>query len=180
LDLALGGMRASTGWGSDLSFTRSLARASYRAWLAPQEAAVALQPSEVAAQFHWGRGGASTPLDEMFAPGAASQMELPLRAHRQKRGGVLGRAAIGRTLALANVEWRQRLFRRGTFQAGSALFYDFARVGDTARGLSSEVLHDIGFGLRIGTGRGLILRGDFAYSLTDGKTALTAGLGHAF
>ena len=180
LDLALGGMRASSAWGSDLSFTRSLARATYRGALAPPEIDIALQPSEIAAQIHWGRGGASTPLDEMFSPGAASQMELPLRAHRQKRGGVLGRGPIGRTLALLNAEWRHRLVRKGTFQVGTALFYDGARVGETAQGLSSTTLHDVGFGIRIGMGRTLILRGDFAYSPTDGNNALTAGLGHAF
>ena len=180
LDLALSGMRASSAWGSDLSFTRSLARAAYRGALAPPEIDVALQPSEVAAQVHWGRGGASTPLDEMFSPGAASNMELPLRAHRNKRDGVLGRAPIGRTLALWNAEWRQRVARKGRFQVGTALFYDGARVGDTAQGPPSITLHDVGFGIRIGMGRSLVLRGDFAYSPSDGKNALTAGLGHAF
>jgi outer membrane protein assembly factor BamA len=180
LDLALVGMRASSAWGSDLSFTRHLARATYRGALAPPEIDIALQPSEVAAQVHWGRGGASTPLDEMFAPGAASNMELPLRAHRQKRGGVLGRSPIGRTLALLNAEWRHRLVRKGTFQIGTVLFYDGARIGDTAQGPSSVTLHDVGFGIRIGIRRTMILRGDIAYSPTDGKNALTAGLGHAF
>jgi hypothetical protein len=184
LDVALGAMSASEVWGSDLTFSRTLVRASYRGLVGAPAQDAALQRTELAAQVHWGRGGESTPLDEMFAPGAASQMELPLRAHRQKRGGVLGHAPIGRTLLLGNFEWRQRVWsgawRGGTFQAATVLFYDVARLGDTARGMPSETVHDLGFGLRIGMGRSLILRGDFAASPSDGKTSLTVGIGHAF
>ena len=115
----------------------------------------------------------------MFAPGAASEMELPLRAHRQKNGGVLGGAPIARSLALANFEWRQRLLRRKAFQVGYVLFYDGGVMGRTAQG-GDETLHDVGIGLRLGLRGKLLLRGDWGYGLTDGKNALTAGIGQVF
>jgi hypothetical protein len=179
LDLGLAGLSASPAWGSDLSFARALVRAGYRASLAAPEAHVALQRSELAAQVFWGLAGSGTPLDEMFAPGAASQMEFPLRAHRQKRGGVLGRGPIGRRLALANVEWRQRLIRSGTFQVGMVVFTDTVWVGETARG-GGATFYDVGAGLRLGRAHSTILRADFAYSPRDGKTSLTAGIGQVF
>ena len=49
----------------------------------------------------------------------------------------------------------------------------------TARG-GPEALHDAGVGLRIGLRGSVILRADFGWSLTDGKTALTGGIGQVF
>jgi hypothetical protein len=115
----------------------------------------------------------------MFTPGAASEMEFPLRAHRQKAGGVLGRAPISRSIAIANVEWRQRLWRAPVGQAGYVLFYDGGWMGRTARG-GDQTLHDVGVGLRVGLRGATLLRADYAWSLTDGKSALTAGIGQVF
>jgi hypothetical protein len=134
-----------------------------------------------ATQLQWGVGGTGMPLDDMFAPGAASEMDLPLRAHRQKSGGVLGVTPIGRGLLLANVEWRQRLIHHRLGQAGIVLFYDGARISDSAQGPRETNLHDVGVGLRVRVKGAPILRLDYGWSLTgDGKTALTAGVGHVF
>jgi hypothetical protein len=164
--------------GSDVTFTRVLGCVVHHLHV-QQPDGLPLEHGSIAAQAILGRGTGGTPLDEMFAPGAASEMELPLRAHRQKRGGVLGAAPIGATLALTNVEWRQRILRRPAFQLGYVLFHDMATVGRTARG-GRETFHDVGVGLRLGlTGR-VLLRADFGHSLTDGKNALTVGIGQVF
>jgi hypothetical protein len=164
--------------GGDVTFTRVLGRVVHHLHV-QQPDGLPLEHGSIAAQAILGHAGSGTPLDEMFAPGAASEMELPLRAHRQKRGGVLGAAPIGATLALTNVEWRQRLLRKPGFQLGYVLFHDMATVGRTARG-GRETFHDVGIGLRLGlTGR-VLLRADFGHGLTDGKNALTAGIGQVF
>ena len=164
--------------GGDVRFTRGLARLVHHLHV-QQPDGLPLEHGSVAVQVIAGRGSDTTPIDEMFAPGAASEMELPLRAHRQKNGGVLGVAPIARSLVLANVEWRQRLFRRKTFQLGYVLFYDGGAMGRTAQG-GDETLHDVGFGLRLGLRGKLLLRGDWGHGLTDGKNALTAGIGQVF
>jgi hypothetical protein len=179
LEVGVLALTASPLWGSDLDFTRGVARLAYRAVLGLPEPRVPVQRSEVAVQLQLARAGERTPLDEMFAPGAASEMPFPLRAHRQKRSGVLGRAPIGRTLALANFEARQRLYRCSAVQIGAALFYDVGRIGHRADG-ETAILHDVGAGLRVGLGRSTLLRADFGYGVTDGKTALTAGVGQVF
>lgn len=135
---------------------------------------------EVAVQLHAGLASRGTPLDELFTPGAASEMELPLRAHRQKRGGVLGRAPIGGSLVLANVEWRQRLGAVRGAEVGGVLFYDGARIGRTARG-GRETAHDVGLGLRLALRDGaVVLRLDAGHGINDGKNSLTAGIGQVF
>jgi outer membrane protein assembly factor BamA len=164
--------------GGDVRFTRVQGRLVHHLHVQPLDG-LPLEHGSIAAQVIVGAGSDGTPVDEMFAPGAASDMELPLRAHRQKRGGVLGRAPIARSIALANLEWRQRLFRNKMMQAGYVLFYDGGWMGRTARG-REETLHDVGGGLRIGVTGSVLLRADFGYSLTDGKTALTAGIGQVF
>jgi hypothetical protein len=96
--------------GSDAPFSRFTVGASWRLLLAPPEATL-FERSLLAARVLWGHGGDGMPVDEMFAPGGSPEMELPLRAHPQTRDGALGATPLGRTLALANLEWR-RLLRR--------------------------------------------------------------------
>jgi hypothetical protein len=169
---ALGALRG------DVRYTRGLLGLSYRACSSGggQER---LPASELAARVNWGRGSAGTPLDDMFAPGTASEAEFPLRAHRQKRDGVLGRAPIGRELTSANLEWRRRFLRLDSFRAAAVLFYDVAHIGRPAQG-GARTLQDVGVGLRLQGTLPTIVRLDFAHGLTDGKNALTAGIGHTF
>jgi hypothetical protein len=170
---------AAPSWlGGDVHFTRTLGKVVHHLHVQRPDG-LALEHGSIAAQAVIGYAGAATPLDEMFAPGAASEMELPLRAHRQKTDGVLGRAPIARKVALLNVEWRERLLTTKLAQVGAILFYDGGRMGRTARG-DSETLHDAGVGVRIGLRGSVILRADFGWSLTDGKNALTGGIGQVF
>lgn len=164
--------------GTDVPFTRVLGRVVHHLHVQRPDG-LPLEHGSIAAQLQVGYGGRGTPLDEMFAPGAASEMELPLRAHRQKNGGVLGRAPISRSIALVNVEWRQRLMRRPLAQLGYILFYDGGWMGRTARG-GDVALHDVGVGLRLGLRGSLLLRADYGWGLTDGKSALTGGIGQVF
>ena len=128
---------------------------------------------------HVGRGGDRTPLDEMFTPGASSQMDYPLRGHYVRRGGILGGTAIGRDLDLLNVELRQRIADRPHFQLGAVAFYDGARLDTTAQG-GARKMNDVGLGLRLAI-RGLIMRIDHGRSLCgDGKNAWTGGIGQVF
>jgi predicted double-glycine peptidase len=180
LQSALSFFQSAEELGSDFLYPRGVAQLRYYGIVAGVEESE--MPGAVfATQLQWGVGGTGMPLDDMFAPGAASEMELPLRAHRQKRSGVLGHAPIGRNVFVANVEWRQRLLNLRRVQGGVVVFYDGARVGDTAQGPHEEVLHDAGIGLRIQVRGAPVLRLDYGWSLTgDGKKALTAGVGHVF
>lgn len=166
--------------GSDFVYPRGLAVARFYGTVAGADEP-AMPRSVLAAQVLWGIGGTGMPLDDMFAPGAASEMELPLRGHRQKRDGILGQTPIGRNLILANVEWRQRVVDFKGAQAAVVVFYDGARVADTAQGPREELLHDVGVGLRLRVRGSPILRLDYGRSLVgDGKSALTVGVGHVF
>lgn len=148
-------------------------------FLAPPEH-VAIERSLLAAQLVAAGGSAGTPLDAFFVPGASSEMTFPLRAHRDRRSGALGRSPVGRSLGLLNLEWRRRIVRTGGLQAGLVTFYDGARVGTLADGGGATTLHDVGAGLRIGV-LGVVLRADAAWSLNGGSArALTAGVGNAF
>lgn len=164
--------------GSDVRFARVLGGVVHHLHVQRPDG-LPLEHGSIAAQIQIGYGGEGTPLDEMFAPGAASEMELPLRGHRQKTRGILGRAPIARSIALANVEWRQRLLRRPLAQVGYILFYDGGWMGRTARG-GDVALHDVGVGLRLGLRGSLLLRADYGWGLTDGKSALTGGIGQVF
>jgi surface antigen-like variable number repeat protein len=165
--------------GSDLEYTRGLLGVSYRWWPNGRGNGSRLPRSEVAAQAYWGRGSSGLPLDDMFSPGAASEMEFPLRAHRQKRDGILGRGPIGQDLLSANLEWRRSLLTIDRFRVGAVAFYDVAHTGRSPQG-PQPTLHDVGVGLRLQGKSHSILRVDFGHSFTDGNNALTAGIGHAF
>jgi outer membrane protein assembly factor BamA len=162
--------------GSNLSYVRGVGALSYQALLAPPDGS-ALERSVLAARFLVGLGSEGTPLDDMFAPGASPELELPLRAHRQAQRGVLGETPLGRSLALLNVEWRHRL-AGSTNQIGFVVFYDGAVVG---RGPNpDQLLHDVGLGLRFSVARSTVMRVDYGYGLSDGSNALSIGLGRAF
>jgi hypothetical protein len=120
------------------------------------------------------------PLDEAFAPGGSLDMELPLRAHRQTRRGILGVTPLGRSLALTNVEWRRRLYNGTFFQLGSVVFYDGARISGLVGGGRRAIFHDVGVGLRFAIRGSPVVRIDVGHGLTDGRNALFAGLGQAF
>jgi outer membrane protein assembly factor BamA len=180
LQSALYFFQATEALGSDFVYPRGLAILRYYGTVAGDDDGE-MPGSVFATQLQWGVGGTGMPLDDMFAPGTSSEADMPLRAHRQKKSGVLGLTPIGRNVVLANVEWRQRLVNHRLAQAGVVLFYDAVRVGDTAQGPRQSTLHDAGFGLRLRLRGAPILRIDFGWSLTgDGKNALTAGVGHVF
>jgi len=164
--------------GSDVRFARALGRVVHHLHVQRPDG-LPLEHGSIAAQIVLGYGGEGTPLDEMFAPGAASEMELPLRGHRQKTRGILGRAPIARSIALLNLEWRQRLLKARLAQVGYILFYDGGLMGRTARG-GDVTLHDVGVGVRLGLSGSILLRADFGWGLTDGKSALTGGIGQVF
>jgi hypothetical protein len=178
LDASVQAFHTTGALGSDLAFAELRVRSAATVFLRPPEP-VPVQKSVFAAQLNWGWGSDGMPLDQMFAPGAASEMVYPLRAHRQKRAGVLGRGPLGRTLSLVNAEMRQRVLNRKDLQIGAVAFYDGGRVGRSATG-GTTVLHDIGLGLRFGLRRAVVVRFDFARSVTDGKKSLTAGVGQVF
>jgi tetratricopeptide repeat protein/surface antigen-like variable number repeat protein len=166
--------------GSDLTFARAAAWASYRLYLSAPEG-VLIEPSVLAAQVHWGRGGSGMPIDEMFAPGASPEMELPLRAHHQDRDGALGATPLGRRLTLVNTEWRRRVLRSTWFQAGIVLFYDGAWISASPDSSDQDhSLHDVGMGIRLGFVGSSTLRFDFGHGLSDGNNAFSFGLNQTF
>jgi len=176
LDVAASAFRAARALGSDLEFTRAGLEVGYVHHLAPPEQ-TRMERSVLAARLRVGWGGAGMPVDEMFAPGGSPDMELPLRAHRQAPEGVLGAIPLGRSLVLANVEWRRRL-HGGPVPLGGVLFYDGAWLGRATPGRA--VFHDVGVGLRIGLPGSGIIRLDFGHGLADGKNAVFIGLNQAF
>jgi len=176
--VSLSVFRAARALGGDLRYTKGIGGLAFRAW-SSGHGEDAIPVSEIAARARWGQGSSTTPLDDLFAPGAASEMEYPLRAHRQKRGGILGRAPIARRMALLNLEARRRVLASDTFRAGVVAFYDVAHTSGSPQG-GARTLQDVGLGLRMQSAGSSLLRLDFAHSLTDGKNALTAGIGHAF
>jgi hypothetical protein len=180
LDASLRLFSAGHALGSDLAFSRATLWASYRAFLSPAEG-VLIEPSVLAAQVHWGLGGSGMPIDEMFAPGASPEMELPLRAHHQTRDGTLGATPLGQRLTLVNTEWRRRLIRSTWFQAGVVLFYDGAWISGTPEQSDQDhSLHDVGMGIRIGFVGSSTLRIDFGHGLSDGNNAFSFGLNQTF
>ena len=166
--------------GSDLGFARALVAASYSVAVGAPEGTL-LEPSILAAQVHWGRGSDATPLDEMFAPGGSPEMELPLRAHQQTHDGTLGATPLGRSMTLANLEWRRRLVGTPFVQAGLVTFCDLAWIGRTAvQGDPDHSFQDLGLGIRIGLGGSSVVRFNYAHGLADGKDAFFFGLNQIF
>jgi hypothetical protein len=166
-------------YGSDLDFDSGRATLRSLVFLPPPER-TSIERTVLAAQLILGRATRRAPVDEMVVPGAASEMDLPLRAYRSRADGVLGRTPIGRSLDLLNVEWRVRLGRWKTVQVGGVAFYDAARVAGRVGTSDERFLHAAGAGLRAAI-LSLILRMDYAVALSEPSSrALTAGLGNAF
>jgi tetratricopeptide (TPR) repeat protein len=178
LDASARFFQSLAGLGSDVSYPLGEIALRYHGFISlPDGKPIAR--TELAAQLIVGRGGDRTPLDQMFTPGASSQMDYPLRGHYVRRGGILGGTAIGRDLDLLNVELRQRIADRPHFQLGAVAFYDGARLDTTAQG-GARKMNDVGVGLRLAL-RGLITRVDYGRSLSgDGKNAWTGGIGQVF
>jgi hypothetical protein len=180
LDASLRLFGAGHALGSDLTFSRATLWASYRALLSSPEG-VLIEPSVLATQVHWGRGDDGMPIDEMFAPGASPEMELPLRAHHQDRDGALGATPLGRRLVLVNTEWRRRLVRSTWVQGGVVFFYDAAWItGTPGQSDLDHSFHDVGMGIRLGLVGSSILRFDFGHGLSDGRNAFSFGLNQTF
>lgn len=178
LDVRVAGQAAGAALGSQVRYAVGSAAVRYAraAGTGSDEGALG---SGLTARLLYGRGGDGTPLDAMFAVGAAADSEYPLRGHRLKDDGVLGGSPIGRGLVLLNVEWRQRLFARTGVQVAAAGFTDVARPSRTVQG-AHRALADAGIGLRLAAG-GLVFRIDHGWSLSgDGRSAVSAGFGHAF
>jgi hypothetical protein len=126
----------------------------------------------------WGSGG--LPVDEMYAPGISPESDLPLRAHPLTRGGALGANPVGRSVLLANTEWRQRLLHKAAFDVGVVGFVDAGWVGRVATASRSGLLVDAGVGVRISILTGPVIRVDHAWGLRDNSRALFVGLSQAF
>jgi hypothetical protein len=179
VDLTLRGWISRSDFGSDISTYRTLAQLKYQIFLSPPEDK-GVERSVLVTQITFGHAGEDVPLDEMFVLGAGTDSAHPLRAHRQKKNGVLGQSPISRRLALVNVEWRRRLWQPGVFSLSTVVFYDGAWPSHSVRPEEDGSYHDAGIGLRLGRG-GTVVRVDYGRSLTgDRKDALTAGLGQAF
>lgn len=178
LDLGLRAFRALPGLGSSLRYFRGVATLEGRVFLAPPDGS-SLERSVLAVRLRGGHGDRGTPLDDLFAPGGSPEMELPLRGHRQLRDGTLGATPLGRSLALANVEWRRRLLSGTALQAGVVVFYDAARIAGRPDGPPIG-LHDVGAGLRVALRGASTLRVDLGHGLSDGRTSLFVGLGQVF
>jgi hypothetical protein len=139
-----------------------------------------LPPSTLAARLIYGTGSDGLPLDAMYAPGAGSEVDYPLRGHEQKTDGVLGLTPIGRTMALLNLEWRRRVWARPIAQVGVVAFADVIQITRRAVG-DDGTLTDVGLGLRVGWSGSWIFRADFGWSLSgDGRSAFSAGFGQSF
>jgi hypothetical protein len=139
-----------------------------------------VERSILAARLRAGWGSAGLPVDEMYAPGISPESDLPLRAHPLTRGGAIGANPVGRSVLLANVEWRQRLLHRPAFDVGIVGFLDAGDVGRAAAGSRERFLADAGVGFRIAILAGPVIRVDQAWGLVDRSAALYVGLSQAF
>ncbi len=178
LDAGLRLFHSLTALGADLSYGRAIATLEGRVFLASRDG-TAVERSLLAFRLRAGRAGAATPLDELFAPGASPEMELPLRAHRQLRRGVIGATPMGRALVLGNVEWRRRVWSSAALQTGLVAFYDGARIAAREPATAAR-LHDVGLGLRVALRGAATLRADYAWSLSDRGRSFSLGLGQVF
>lgn len=179
LDLGLRAFAAGRVLGSEFGYVRGVATLDGRVFLTPAEG-VTMERSVWAWRLRRGWGSEGMPVDEAFAPGGSPEMELPLRAHRQLGGGALGRTALGRSLWLANSEWRRRVWSGTTLAVGVVTFYDLARVAGRPDDAPPLWYHDGGIGLRVAVRGGPLLRLDLGHGLSDGQNALFIGLQQVF
>jgi hypothetical protein len=172
-------LAAGRATGSSLGYTVGRLRLRHLAFLAPPTR-TAIERSVLAAQLTVGRASTGAPLDALFAPGAGSEVEFPLRAHRQKRGGVLGAGPIGRSMTLLNVEWRFGRAVRGPVQMGGVFFADAVRMSGLATSPADRNFLDLGVGVRLAV-LGVLIRADYGRGVLGPSTsAFTAGIGSLF
>jgi len=169
---------ASEAWGSEVGFARGELQLEYRLFASPPRGTT-MEASVVAGQVVAGWGSSSTPLDEMYTPGASPDMGLPLRAHPQATDGLLGETPLGRSLLLGNLEWRRRLVDVSLLQVGFVVFTDAARVFGRPDG-PPVTLVDAGVGLRLALKGGATLRVDYGRGLNDDSRALYVGFNQVF
>jgi hypothetical protein len=171
LDATVRAFTSRTALGADFDFVRGIVTLRYERGLGLGRG------GSVAARALGGWASDGLPLDEGFLPGGGPESAFPLRAHRQFPDGIAGGMALGRSILLGNVEWRQDLLVVGPLRLGTAFFYDGGR---TWRGGGSVPWqHDSGVGVRVAF-QSSIIRIDYAHGWVDGSNALTLGLGHAF
>jgi hypothetical protein len=137
-----------------------------------------LQSFELALLVRAAEAYGTVPLDGMFTPGSASDMEFPLRAHKIRRDGAIGRTPFGPRIFNAVSELRVRLFRHAKGDLGLVPFLDTARIHLPEGG--QRTLSDLGLGVRIGVRGSTVVRADWAHGVNDGKDAWTFGLGQSF
>ncbi len=168
--------------GSAESFAKGLLAVTYRGLLGPN-GEEGLERSVLAIRLGLGAASRRAPIDEWFAPGASSDMDLPLRGHRQTRDGLLGVAPLTRRAAIANLEWRQRVLKGLFGELTLVAFCDAAWLWRPVVA-DPEIAHptqqDVGLGLRLGRSGSATIRVDFGYGLRDRHGAVTLGLGQAF
>ena len=178
LDWSFAGFKAGGPLHSDVSYPQAVTSLRYEDVMSPPDG-TAIEKTVIVVRALGGWAGNDLPVDEMFAPGAASEMEFPLRGHKLRTAGALGKNPLGRTLYLFNTEWRQRLINRSAFQTGFVLFYDAAHIARTAQ-LQDKTLEDVGVGLRVSV-HGVVLRADYGFAISGGRShAYTAGFNQAF
>jgi len=165
--------------GSDVGYVQADAELRYEGLLSKPEG-LTVERSVLAVRVRGGWGSDGLPVDEMYAPGVSPESDLPLRAHPLTRGGVLGVNPVGRSVFLANAEWRQRLVHRASWDLGAVAFSDTAWVGRPADGSATKWLQDVGVGLRFSLLAGPTIRADHAWGLADGRRTLFIGLSQAF
>ena len=163
---------------SDVDSVQLGAGTTFFAYPSPPEGRL-IERSVLAVQLRGGWSSTGSPLDRWFAPGASPEMDLPLRAHRRTREGVLGETPLGRSIALANVEWRRRFYDSPVFGVGAVLFCDLAHIGATPEN-RARTLQDVGVGVRLKLGPASVLRFDYGHGLADGNNALSLGIGQLF
>jgi tetratricopeptide (TPR) repeat protein len=165
--------------GSDVSYGQCDGELRYETIVSRPEG-LTVERSVLAVRLRGGWGSDGLPVDEMYAPGVSPESDLPLRAHPLTRGGAIGVNPVGRSVLLANGEWRQRLIRRPAWNLGVVAFVDSASVWRPAEGSTEKWLLDAGAGLRLAFLAGPTVRIDHAWGLVDGRRALYIGLSQAF
>jgi hypothetical protein len=168
--------------GAHGSYTRGELSLAYKAQLGPGDE-LRRERSVLAVRVRVGALTAGAPLDELMTPGGGPDAEWPLRGHDQARDGVLGVMPLARSLAVANVEWRQRLYRVPFGEAGIVLFYDVGRLSSgslTDTPSPRRSYHDVGVGVRFSAPGSAVIRLDVGFGLADRRHAVFLGLGQAF
>ncbi len=110
----------------------------------------------LAARIRAGALGGDAPFDELFMLGVERDSDLWLRGHAATHEGKKGSGPLGRSFALANLEWQQPLWRPGFATLSAGPFVDIGRVW---RGTQSGWLADPGLQatLRAAAGPGVTL-----------------------